>query len=247
MIGSKRSLLFFEDRIDLAHLKHELDKYELDSSFRNNSESFIEACKIKKFDLLIISGVGSDLDNLALIDSLYPSVNSDTPILFIVENSSVPPPEELLNYMVSIIVFPFTPEEFVFRVIKILRSVETEKNIDKNLKSYKKLFDILPMGIVLTDEHGKFKMVNPGFYSILRITEKDLINENFFQLCHPDDYFVERKQLDRLLRKEVNSVDYEIRLINDDGKTFVCSVQATIIWSRQGVFESFVYVLREIS
>jgi PAS domain S-box-containing protein len=103
------------------------------------------------------------------------------------------------------------------------------------------------MGIILTDEHGEFKKANPGFLSLINMPQKDLLKENFFKLCHPEDYFVERKQLDRLLRKELESVGYEIRLINNDGKTFVCSVQSKILWTKPDVFESFVFVLREIS
>ncbi|MEZ5000165.1 MAG: beta-eliminating lyase-related protein [Bacteroidales bacterium] len=47
-------------------------------------------------------------------------------------------------------------------------------------------------------------------------------------MCHPEDYFIERKQLDRLLRKETGKVNFEIRLINNDGKTSVCKIVATL-------------------
>jgi|GEM_PF-1251420 len=247
MSESKQSFLFLEENLDLGHLKLSHGKYEFNSTFCQSSEIFIEECNKERFDLLIISGVGTDVKNLTLLDSLYISKNSDTPILFIVDNSSVPPVQDLLNYQIDIICFPFTTEEFMFRVHKILRSAETEMNIDRSLKSYKKLFDILPMGIIQTDEHGKFIKTNPGVLSIINIEEKDLYAENFFQLCHPDDYFLERKQLDRLLRKEIKCVDYEIRLINNEGKTAVCSVEATILWSAPDIFNSFVFVLRLVS
>lgn len=247
MSGPKQSLLFYEDNLDLGHLQQSLGKYGFETTFSKSSESFIEECDGNKFDLLIISGVESDVKNLSLTDKLNISKNPDTPILFIVDNNTVPPAEELLNYQINIITFPFTLNEFAYRVYKILRSTETEINLDRSLKSYKRLFDILPMGILQTDDHGKFIRTNPGFISIIDIEEKDLFNENFFQLCHPDDYFVERKQLDRLLRKEVKIVNYQIRLINNEGKTVVCAVEATILWSSPDIFDSFVFVLKLIS
>ena len=82
--------------------------------------------------------------------------------------------------------------------------------------------------------------------NMTEMQESDLTDVNFFQLCHPDDYFIERKQLDRLLRQEVSSVNYEIRIINNEGKTAVCKVIASAIWEDAGIFNAFTFILEKI-
>lgn len=247
MRGSRRSLLFFEDNLDLEHLRQSLEEYELDSLFSPGTETFKEECDKKKYDLLIISGIGRSDNNFLLIDSLSFTKNADTPVLLIIDNNSVPTVDELLQQQSNIITFPFSPQEFFYRAYHIFRRVDTEKNVDSSLKSYKNMIDILPVGLVQTDGHGKFIRANPKFLEIIDMPEQDLFKENFFQLCHPDDYFLERKQLDRLLRKETTCVEYEIRIINNEGKTFVCAIEAIILWSAPEIFESFTFIARLIS
>lgn len=247
MIGSERSLLFFEDTLDLGHLKILLEKYEFNSNFVKDSKSFVERCGKKRYDLLIVSAMGTADKNLSLIDSLYITKNSDTPVLLIIDNNQVPAVDELLKQELNVITFPFTAEEFVYRAFRILKNLETEKNIHNRLASYRSLFDTLPVGVIQTDDHGKFLNINQMFQSVIDMEEQDIYKENFFQLCHPDDYFLERKQLDRLLRKELMCVDYEIRLINNEGKTLVCNIEASILWSGRDVFDSFIFVVRLIS
>lgn len=247
MTGYNKSLLFYEDKLDLKHLRTILDKYEFESNYTGDRNTFVDECASRKYDLLIVSGVESDDASLSLVESLYLSKNPDTPIMLILDNNRIPPVDDMLKQEIFVITFPFTPEEFVFRAFSILRTAEMTKNIHLNLKSYKSLFDILPVGLIQTDERGKFLRTNPRFRSIINMDEKELAGENFFQLCNPDDYFLERKQLDRLLRKEQKCVDYEIRLINNEGKTLVCGIEATVIWNAEDVFESYTFVVRLIS
>ncbi len=84
------------------------------------------------------------------------------------------------------------------------------------------------------------------FLEIMNMSDLDTRKENFFQLCHPDDYFLERKQLDRLLKKDLARINYEIRLINNGGKTIVSSVSAGAVWSDDGHFSSFSFIVEAI-
>lgn len=247
MKGSVRSILFYEDKLDFRHLSLSLENYDIKINFCKSPEGFKEQTDLERYDLLVVSGIERTDYNFPLIDALYDSKNSDTPILYITDNNNFPPIDALIKQQLGVITFPFSIEEFIFRSNQILRSAETDQNIHNSLKNYKNLIDIIPVGIIQTDAHGKFLKVNPRFLSLINMNEKDLFKENFFQLCHPDDYFLERKQLDRLLKKDINCVDFEIRLINNEGITTVFSVEANILWKGKDVFEAFIFVVRKVS
>ncbi|MEZ5010389.1 MAG: PAS domain S-box protein [Bacteroidales bacterium] len=112
---------------------------------------------------------------------------------------------------------------------------------------FRTLFDTFPVGIVQADQHGNFIAINPFFAGCLNMAETDVYKENFFQLCHPEDYFIERKQLDRLLRKETGKVNFEIRLINNDGKTSVCKIVANAVWENNDTFSFFTFVVGKLA
>ena len=83
------------------------------------------------------------------------------------------------------------------------------------------------------------------FASIIDMSEEEIMNENFLKLCHPDDYFIERKQLDRLLKREAETVTFETRIINNEGSTTVCKVKVIIIWDKS-IFKSFAFVIEKV-
>lgn len=247
MKAKRKTVLFLEDTLDFKHLKYIFDEYDIDTTFENKKENLYSLCNELKYDLLVVSLVNNFNILEEISSNLRSGINSNTPIISVVDNNSFPTAEELTKSNTYPITFPFAPAEILFRIQQIFRNSVTEQYIDSSLSDYKKIIDSMPVGFVQTDSRGKFLKINKRFLEIMDMSDLDVRKENFFQLCHPDDYFLERKQLDRLLKKDLARINYEIRLINNGGKTIVSSVSAGAVWSDDGHFSSFLFIIETIT
>lgn len=246
MNENNESILIQEGSIDLKYLADILAIEHITSTFEGTLDGFLSKCKSIKYSAIILTVA----DNKTLNEE-YPRAISWSPNIFspVLVVSPVCEPdllETLQRYKFEYIKFPFTPVEFLFRLRRIMRLKHNEEIVHDNLMKYRTLCDNFPVGIVQTDKNGKFTGINPAFATMMCMNEADLYRENFFRLCHPDDYFIERKQLDRLLRKEVKTVNFEIRLINNDGNTSVCKIVANSLWENDLKFNSFTYVIERV-
>lgn len=245
MLQSVKSLLILEEKIDLKHLNEYLVDHGYNVMYEENEKQFIEKCREARYDLLVISRVYGDNFTEDLFTTISSTQNSFTPVLVIVNNSVFPPLSIISRIKANLITFPFSNDEFLFRCDSIIRRIEFDENVHKTILEHSNLIESIPVGIGLTLEHGNFISVNPMFAVILGMTEDEIMKENFLRLCHPDDYFIIRKQLDRLLKREDETVSFESRLINNEGKTIVCKIKAVIIWN-ENIFKSFVFVIEEV-
>ena len=245
MNQSVKSLLILEEGIDLKHLNEYLVNHGYSVAYEDTEEHFIEKCNKTRFDLLVISRVYAENFGEGLFEEISATINSSTPVLVIVSNSEFPPLNIIAKIQANLITFPFSHDEFLYRCESIMRRIEFDLNVHKNILEYKDLFESIPVGIGTTTEHGKFLSVNPMFASIIDMSEEEIMNENFLKLCHPDDYFIERKQLDRLLKREAETVAFETRIINNEGSTTVCKVKVIIIWD-ESIFKSFAFVIEKV-
>ncbi|MDX2414978.1 MAG: PAS domain-containing protein [Bacteroidales bacterium] len=247
MKPGKKNILFLEDTLDFKHLRSTFNEYDIQTTFVKNREEFMLLCTDNQYDILIISVLNAFHTLGDLTANLLDGINSNTPVITVVDNNKLPTIDQLINSDLNLITFPFSPGEILYRVLHVFKRYDTEKYYSDSISECKLLLDSTPVGLVQTDSHGKFLRFNSRFLEIIAINELDLKKENFFQLCHPDDYFLERKQLDRLLKKEVSRISFEIRLINNEGKTIVSSVNAGVIWNDDGHFNSFSFVVENIA
>ncbi|HUS86251.1 MAG TPA: PAS domain-containing protein [Bacteroidales bacterium] len=245
MIFSSKSILIFENQIDLKHLGSYLDKFDIKYSFAQDLKSFSDSCIALKYDAIVFSGVSEGEIDERVIEVLSESPNFRTPVLVIADDSKGLL-KQVLSRQFDFMIFPFTPVEFTHRIEQMLRRSVSDNAIHQNLLGLRAIIENLPMGIIQTDTHGNIISLNREFTIIIGMAEKDISKENFFQLCHPDDYFIERKHLDRLLRKEEEKVHFEIRLINNEGTTSVCKILASAIWKDVNIFESYLFVVDKI-
>lgn len=247
MSDYNETILIQEGGIDLGHLSDILINENINSEFEDTMDGFINKCKSTRYSAIVLNVASNKSLREEFPRAIAWSPNIFTPVMVVAADPDPVLLETLLRYKFEFIRFPFTAEEFLFRIRRIIRLKQNEEIVHGNLLKYRSLCDNFPVGIVQTDQYGKFEGINPSFADMMRMTEADLYRENFFQLCHPDDYFIERKQLDRLLRKEVKTVSFEIRLINNDGKTSVCKVVSNALWENDLNFTSFTFVIERIT
>ncbi|MEA1887596.1 MAG: PAS domain S-box protein [Bacteroidota bacterium] len=240
------SLLFYTGDIDFQYLDSHLLNYGFKAVYTRDEEEFSKLCLENKYDQIIYNACESDSINNRVLKSLTGTKNINTPILIIAAKED----EEVMNIALShqfdLVIFPFTPRELIIRLQLALKRKKTEISIHNNLIDHTVLFENFPSGILQTDLNGNFIKFNKELKNILGMSDMDFTGVNFFQLCHPDDYLIERQSLDRMLRKESDTVTFEVRLINNDGKTIVSKISAGTVWKDRDTLDSFIFSIERI-
>jgi PAS domain S-box-containing protein len=243
----KHKILLFENNLDLRHLRITFENLEYDAVFANSVNDFTTSISSAVFDIIVISFREQSAGTEEISDLISNSQNSSTPVLLVTDSASISTDGETSMGNNDLITFPFTPGEIIFRIRNIIRRSKTESFIHNSLNKLRLLLNTVPVAIVQTDEHGGFEKINTRFTELMEMDEAQLKEENFFRMCHPEDYFLKRKTLDRLLKREADKLAYEIRLINNEGKTIICKVKATVAWTANDHFNFFAFAIEKVS
>lgn len=176
--------------------------------------------------------------DIAIIDYLMPDMNgielskklkAISPDIFIIMiTSAVIDPllklEALESGASEFLNKPVYMAEFIARIKNALEIVnsrnllkeQTEKEIIKNEKKLKMLFDILPIGIALTDDNRNLLEVNPELEKILFSTKNDLLDKKCDQFTYFDvnDNKLSIDQLFDIIIQDKSRIikDFEIKI-----------------------------------
>ena len=240
-------LLFYTGSIDFQHLEPHIKMNEFEAVYSSDPEEFARLCLENTYELIVHNSYGEAGIDTRILKSLRGSKNLYTPVLIIAGKEGADVMSQSLKHQFDLIIFPFSREELITRIEAAIRRKKMELGIHNNLLDYRILFENFPSGILQTDLQGNFIRFNRELMNILGMSGLDFSGINFFHLCHPDDYLIERKNLDRLLRREADHAGYEIRLINNDGRTIVCKTRARYVDKNENNEGSFIFSVEKIS
>jgi PAS domain S-box-containing protein len=103
----------------------------------------------------------------------------------------------------------------------IARDVTERKKLEQELRESEELFRTLAekslVGIYLIQD-GVFRYVNPKMAELWGYSVHELIGKSPLEFIHPDDREKVRRNIERRIRGEIDSVDYVLRMIRKDGK-----------------------------
>ena len=97
----------------------------------------------------------------------------------------------------------------------ITKRKELEKEISKKKEEYENLLENSPIGIIITDEKGNIKEVNPAFTLSFGLKKERFITFNLEDAIEEEDYNNYQKQLLLLKRDEIYAVEMQVRYKND--------------------------------
>lgn len=238
-------LLFYTGDIDFRYLESLIVNSGFDAFYNSDKDEFAQLCVNNKYDLIIYNSYESDGIDKRILSGLTGTKNIYTPVLIIARKDDNEVMNLILRHQFDLLIFPFTPVELITRLKLAVKRKNTEITIHTNLVEYGVLFQNFPSGILQTDVNGNFIRFNEELKNILGMSDLEFAGINFFQLCHPDDYLIERQSLDSILRKERDTASYEVRLINNDGKTIVCKIKATSVWTDKDTLHYFIFSIEE--
>lgn len=239
-------LLFYTGEIDFHFLESAIKNYGFEAEYTANVKEFARLCLEEEFQMIIFNAYEEDEIDAFVLKSLKGKNNLFTPVIIIAGKEDKEVMNTALRQQYDFLIFPFSPDEMAVRLQLAVKRKMTELTIHNKLVDYSILFENFPTGILQTDIDGNFKKFNRELKNLLGMSDMDFTGVNFFQLCHPDDYLIERQSLDRLLRKESNMISFEVRLINNDGKTIVSKIRASSVWKDQNTLGSFIFSIEQI-
>ncbi len=99
--------------------------------------------------------------------------------------------------------------------------VTDKKNMEKKLKDSEEMFRKLAekslVGIYLIQD-GVFRYVNPKMAELWGYGVEELIGRSPLEFIHPEDREIVRRNLERRVRGEIESINYRLRMIRKDGE-----------------------------
>ena len=134
---------------------------------------------------------------------------------------------------------------------KLKKEIETKRTIEKSLREseerYKKLIDMSPDAIVLTDLKANILMVSKQAIKMFGgRSAKQLIGRNAFEFIIPEDQKKATKKMKETLRTgDVRDIEYTLLRIG--GEKYPAQLRASLIRDGNGKPKAFLEAVRDIS
>ncbi len=106
--------------------------------------------------------------------------------------------------------------------------------LEANEQALEEVFRHTPVGVVLTDLHGRILDANVAFCSMIARDREQVIEQEFLSFVHPDEVAIARQLLGRLRDEEASSVESVRRWLSADGRTITTKVTASVVRSQVG-------------
>ncbi|HEV7765825.1 MAG TPA: PAS domain S-box protein [Thermoanaerobaculia bacterium] len=106
--------------------------------------------------------------------------------------------------------------------------------VDASEQALEEVFRHTPVGVVLTDLHGRLLDANVAFCSMLMRDRADVIEHDFLDFIHPEEGSAAQTSIARLRGEEVSSIESVRRWIASDGRVITTKLTASIVRSKDG-------------
>ncbi len=134
------------------------------------------------------------------------------------------------------------PLSFFALALNISDRKQAEEALRHSEARYRRLIDDAPVGQVLSTLDGRLLEVNQAFADMMGATAAELMARDPRALMHPDDMPMYRRELERLVAGEIDSIDRERRLVRPDGQ-IVWVIGGTSLMTEHGV--SYLHAITE--
>jgi len=109
---------------------------------------------------------------------------------------------------------------------EVLECKRSETTLRESEQKWKHLFDLSPIGIVISGPDYRFKSPNAEFCRFIGYSEKELMSMSFHDITHPEDLDDNISEIKRLAQGKIDHYQTEKRYIRKDGQ---------VVWGRVSV------------
>ncbi len=137
------------------------------------------------------------------------------------------------------------------RIDGILTDITKSKNIqiasEKREKEFRLLFELAPIGMMITDLGGSILQVNNSLCQLLKYSATELIGSEEVEICHPDD--VEKNKLfyHKIFTDFLEQDSLEIRYVTKNATIVYVIIHITVLRDNQGNVIQLIQQIVDIS
>ncbi|MBL1208614.1 EAL domain-containing protein, partial [Geminocystis sp. GBBB08] len=132
-------------------------------------------------------------------------------------------------------------------ITDITNRTKIQKALEKSEEELRLIFELAPIGMIITNLEGKILQVNNSLYELLQYPFSDLINQEETYICHPDDRekCVLFKQ--KIITEYLDQDSQERRFLAHNGSVVYTIVNITALRNNQGEIIQFIEQIIDIS
>jgi PAS domain S-box-containing protein len=111
---------------------------------------------------------------------------------------------------------------------------QAEHSLRQSEEQFKLLFELAPIGMVISSLYGEILKVNASFHTALGYTEEEIIGTKIKELTYSEDRSLDVKLHEKLLNNLLQNAYYEKRLVRKDGEIIYVIVEAVMVKNKEG-------------
>ena len=111
---------------------------------------------------------------------------------------------------------------------------QAEHSLKQSEEQFKLLFELAPIGMVISSIYGKIFKVNAAFHTALGYTENEILEKKIKDLTFLEDQATDSLIHEKLVGGMEQSAYYEKRMIRKDGEVIYVIVEAAIVMTKEG-------------
>jgi len=124
---------------------------------------------------------------------------------------------------------------------------EAESALHESEEEFRQVFENASIGIAISDIAGGLQTFNPAFCRLTGYTPEELQNEIFPSLVHPEDRPENVKQIERMLKGEIESFEIENRYVHKNGNVIWVRKNNYLLMDRSGDPRRMIALVSDIS
>lgn len=122
----------------------------------------------------------------------------------------------------------------IVAVRDVTERVKAQRALKESEELFRTIFEQSASGMVQIDLNGKVLKVNQEACDMLGYTEKELLNQDYLSLTHPDDIEKEKQRVDELYKQKSKKLNFDMRFIHKNGNVIWAIVSASLIVNIDG-------------
>ncbi|WP_204106585.1 MULTISPECIES: PAS domain S-box protein [Spirulina sp. CCY15215] len=130
---------------------------------------------------------------------------------------------------------------------EIDRRQESETALKESEERFRHTFEQAEVGIAQVYPDGTFARVNQKLCQMLGYLPEELLQLNFREITHPEDFEISVERVNELLRRERTTYSLEKRYLHKDGSPVWIYLTVSLVWTEKGTSKHFVSIFQDIS
>ena len=111
---------------------------------------------------------------------------------------------------------------------------QAEHSLKQSEEQFKLLFELAPIGMVISSIYGRIFKVNAAFHTALGYTEQEILKKQIKDLTYLEDQPADILIHEKLVGGTEQSAYYEKRMVRKDGEVIYVIVEAAIVKDKEG-------------